>query len=67
MLYYQVKPQFDNYRKPGKTFDIYVARELYTPKEVERYHLNKDYLQPVEISKRKTYFFFGARFGGVTQ
>ena len=60
MLYYKVKPQYDNHRKNDG--DIYIANELYTQKEVIQQKLNKDYLDVVEVSKNQIYFFFGARF-----
>ena len=58
MLYYKVKPQYDNYCKNPKIHDgnIYVANELYTEKEVQKQNLNRNFLEPVEVS------FFGARF-----
>ena len=63
MLYYRVKPQYDNYCKNPKIHDgnIYVANELYTEKEVQKQNLNRSFLEPVEVSK-KVYWFFGARF-----
>ena len=60
MLYYKVKPQYDNYRKNDG--DIYIADELYTEKEIVKQKLNKNYLEAVQISKKQIYFFFGARF-----
>ena len=60
MLYYKVKPQYDNYRKNDG--DIYIANELYTQKEVIQQKLNKSYLDAVEVPKNQIYFFFGARF-----
>lgn len=64
MLYYRVKPQYDNCYKNPKIHDgsIYVAKELYTEKEVQKQNLNRNFLEPVEISKKKIYWFFGARF-----
>lgn len=64
MLYYKVKPQYDNYCKNPKIHDsnIYVANELYTEKEVQKQNLNRSFLEPVEVSKKKVYWFFGARF-----
>jgi hypothetical protein len=65
MKYYRVKPEYDNktqYSKRGKYAGIYVGNELYTEKEVERRHLNPGYMELVEVSKKKTYWFFGARF-----
>lgn len=83
MIYYRVKPEFDNVIV-SKKFDILVANELYTVKELrklEKMYANKGnytktekelegkarvkfYLmfEPVEISKRRIYWFFGARF-----
>ncbi len=64
MLYYKVKPQYDNCYKNPKIHDgnIYVANELYTEKEVQKQNLNRSFLEPVEVSKKKVYWFFGARF-----
>ena len=64
MLYYKVKPQYDNCYKNPKIHDgnIYVANELYTEKEVQKQSLNRNFLEPVEVSKKKVYWFFGARF-----
>lgn len=64
MLYYKVKPQYDNCYKNPKIHDgnIYVANELYTEKEVQKQNLNWNFLEPVEVSKKKVYWFFGARF-----
>lgn len=82
MIYYRVKPEFDNV-VVSKNFDILIANELYTVKELRklekmyanRYNYTKIekelegkarvnfYLMfdPVEISKRRVYWFFGAR------
>ena len=60
MKYYKVKPEYDNKRRSDN--NIYIANELYTEKEVEKYHINKSYCDIVNISKSETYFFFGARF-----
>ena len=73
MLYLKVKPQFDNYRKNNK-FDIFVGNELYTLKEFEKikkeYHRNiqelNNIFEYVNVSKRKLYWFFGARFSNDT-
>lgn len=76
MKYYRVKPQYDNKRlcviKRGKYVncgDILIARELYTVKEWEKVvksHVFRcspaDCVEAVEVSKNKTYCFFGARF-----
>ena len=64
MLYYKVKPEFDQRRKrnDSRDCDFYIANELYTAKEVEKQGLNLNFLEPVQISKQKTFFCFGARF-----
>lgn len=59
MKYYKVKPEYDNKRRNDN--NIYIANELYTEKEVEKYHINKNYCDIVNIPKNETYFFFGVR------
>lgn len=69
MLYLKVKPEYDNYRK-NKNFEIFIANELYTVKEFEKiiknYHREKTELNKmftyIDIPRKQTYFFFGARF-----
>ena len=60
MTYLKVKASADNKRRQDG--NIYVANELYTLKEVERFHINPAFCDKVEISQRKTFWFFGARF-----
>ena len=60
MKYYKIKAEHDNRRR--KDGSIYVANELYTEKEKEKYNIPLNYYDVVEISKRNVYFFFGARF-----
>lgn len=72
MIYYKVKKEFDNKRIHPfvKNNQFLIANELYTEKELNKLFYNglrfyKDYLtffDKIEISKNKTYFFFGARF-----
>lgn len=62
MLYYRVKPEFDNKRR--RDGSILIANELYTSKEKERLQIPAVAVEAVEVSKRAIYFFFGARFGG---
>jgi len=70
MLYYRVKPEYDNVRLLNRTtraFDwVLAGNELYTEKEwkrlVLRYRVSGVVCEPVQISKRKIHFFFGARF-----
>lgn len=61
MKYLKVKKEYDQYRLNG-CMGIHIADELYTLKEVERYGVKTEYCEEVEISRKKTYFFFGARF-----
>ena len=70
MKYYKVKPEYDNVIVSKKN-DILIANELYTVKELRKLEKKlegkaraKFYLMfdPVEISKRQIYWFFGARF-----
>ena len=60
MKYYKVKKEADQKRR--KDSSIYIAEELYTEKEAIRQHLNSAFMEPVEISKNKIYWSFGARF-----
>lgn len=72
MLYYKVKPEFDNlsrykFKKGGglEIDGIYIANELYTANELKKYLDYSKVVEPVEIPKSKIYFFFGARFAEV--
>lgn len=60
MKYLKVKKDFDNYRRNDGS--IYVANELYTIKEAIKYGINYSFCDKIEVSSKKTYFFFGARF-----
>ena len=73
MLYYRVKPENDNRRRfkvhrgGGLEIDgIWIANELYTPKEISRYPGGVAMCDPVNVSKKQVYFFFGARFSNDT-
>lgn len=65
MLYYKVKPAFDQtYFKRKFSVEFLVAGELYTPAEIRTISgldINKVF-EIVEISRKKIYWFFGARF-----
>lgn len=60
MIYYKVRRAFDN-KRIGATHFL-VANELYTAKEVQKLNIPHKYLDKLDISKRRIYFFFGARF-----
>lgn len=65
MKYYKVKQEYANnqyFSKAGNYLGFYIANELYTLREVIKYNLNLAYLEPVEVSKSKVYWSFGARF-----
>lgn len=63
MTYYKVKPEFD--QKKRRDGSILIANELYTPREKERFNISDKAVDPVQVSRKAVYFFFGARFGGV--
>ena len=70
MTYYRVKPQYDNFRliRDHKYHGLLIANELYTGKELVKnkillcYGVQHDFFEKVEISRKKIYWFFGARF-----
>lgn len=69
MLYYKVKPQYDNKVRytwnnhgQGVSNGILVANELYTPGEFKKIANCQAWFEKVNISKRNIYLFFGARF-----
>lgn len=76
MLYMRVKPGADQF-VINKKHDILIANELYTIKEFEKLRYEflkmgrgtmelKDKFELVDISRKQTYFFFGARFSNDT-
>lgn len=69
MLYYKVKPEYDNkpiLKRVGKQKLEYsgflIANELYTLREVNNKDILMYMLEPVEIPRGRVYFSFGARF-----
>ena len=50
----------DNRRTANGT--IFISGELLTGKEALKMGANLDALERIELSQRKTYWFFGARF-----
>lgn len=69
MKYYRVKPQYDNKtrytwnsHRQGVSNGILIANELYTHKEYSKLSICPDWVELVEVSKKKIYWFFGARF-----
>jgi hypothetical protein len=69
MLYYRVKAEYDNKVRytwnnhhQGVSNGILIGGELYTPKEYKKLANCPYWFDVVEVSKRKVYRFFGARF-----
>ena len=66
MLFYRAKeePHWMAYRAVGVVDYSMVKGELFTARELERFGFNRlmSYLEPVEISKRATYWCFGRRY-----
>ena len=62
MLYYKVKPEADNKYNKDRTHFFFVGGELLTEKEKAKYCCPDAFVDPVEIKKTETYWFFGARF-----
>lgn len=74
MNYYRVKPEYDQkqriknhkYTIKRKPDGIYVANELYTAGELEKFYLTPteelNCFERVEIPKNKVYWCFGCRF-----
>lgn len=69
MKYYQVLPEHDQKYKNPKVHDnnIYIANQLFTPREVERQKLNLNYMREVNVPRASVYWFFGARFSEVLE
>lgn len=68
MIYYRVKPEYDNKiryvwrRGQGVSNGILVANELYTEKEYSKLANYHGCFEKVEIKKTNTYFCFDCRF-----
>lgn len=62
-LYYKVPESLEGrcVNNKGDFFDL-VEDELLTEKECTKLGINVKLLEPVKISSKKTYWFFGARF-----
>ena len=59
MLFYKVKPAFDNRRRLDGS--ILIADELYTAKEKEKLRVPDAAVEAVSVKKNTTYWLFGAR------
>ena len=70
MTYYRVREQYDTFPKNPKVKDgnILVGGELYTEKEFNKLpYIYAGAFEKVEIDKKNTYMFFGARFEDTTR
>ena len=67
MLFYRVKEEADQkpmlIRKRGRNevWSVYIKGELFTPNEVVCRNLKPEYLEGVEVNRRKTQKIFGTR------
>lgn len=69
MIYYKVKPEYDNKTRykydnnhNGVPDSFLIANELYTSTEFQKITNCSAWFDTIEVPKNKTYFFFGARF-----
>lgn len=67
MTYLRVKPEHDNAKRytvnnPRRVEGMRLGNELLTPREAEHYLNFEAYTEPVEVSRKKVYWFFGGRF-----
>ena len=60
MTYFKIKKSADQRKRIDNS--IFIANELYTPKEKEKYNIPESYYDVISIPKSKIYFMFGARF-----
>lgn len=77
MHYYRVKPEYDQkqriknhkYAIKRKPDGIFVANELYTAGELDKFYLTREqdnWFEDVVIPKNKVYWCFGCRFEATT-
>ena len=62
MIFYKVLESKSHYCVKKQEHIELIKDELLTAKECEKYGLNTKNMQKVEISLRKTFWCFGARF-----
>lgn len=67
MKYYRVKPEYDQtpiFNGSGRQIGILIANELYTLNEYGKLNVRgkEQKLEPIFVSQKDTYKFFGARF-----
>jgi len=66
MEYLRVKPTSDQIRNSLPKCDILVANELYTLTQAKNYKWSEDFISNhfnrINLSSKRTYYFFGARF-----
>lgn len=60
MQYFKVKKEYDQYSKTK--LPILIEDELLTKKEIEKYNVPEKAVDPIEVSQKRIYWCFGARF-----
>ena len=60
MLYYKAVKNVNSFPK----IHTIVKNELFTKNEVEKYRIPKNILSSINVSKKKTMYFFGTRREG---
>ena len=68
MIYYRVRPQYDQFPQNPRVrdYNILVANELYTEAEFNKLpFVYAGAFERVEIPKSQTYWLFGARFATI--
>ena len=64
--YYRVRPEFSclpRFLRDSKMTDgIWIANELYTPKEKNKYFAPDNMFDMIIVDVKHIYYFFGARF-----
>ena len=70
MIYYKVKPEYDNFRlyHKGEYMGFLIKNELLTEEEMKGNKIPScrkiklDMFEKIDVPEDETYYFFGARF-----
>lgn len=64
MKYYRIQEKYDNYNiiYHGKITVTVIGKELYTEKEMLKYHIPFKITDEIILSSHKIYWFFGCRW-----
>lgn len=66
MKFYRVKWEYNQKPFPGRK-DFYISNELFTQKEFDKWDVNPEYVEEVDLKKEDTYVPSGARFSSVLE